>query len=279
MDGFNENTRNSDVQINSYLPWKMIGLKQFLIFLFFFFSYELINAQDVKIGLLASPTLSWMTVNDASIDSKGKVLGMSMGVQLDYGVSSKLYITLGTSLNISQGGKLQYRDGGNFLPQSELKLPQFNNGPKPIADNSTLTYNCQFWSNSIGLKSLVKESATSKLYLEFPSFGLNRLVKARGSLSQDDKILTEEEDIMKDLRVWNLSVSGGIGIEKRINRNTLFYFSIRYIHFLSDLTLNNGFKAILIEKAVDPAPAVFHSIPENSKAIINGLALNLGLYF
>jgi hypothetical protein len=279
MDGFKENACISDVQINSYLSWKLFGLSRFLIFLFLFFSSQLTYSQDVKIGLLASPTISWMSVDDASIKSKGKVLGMSMGVQIDYGITPKLYITAGTSLNISEGGKLHYRDGGNFLPLSELKLPQFNNGPKPISDNSTLQYNCQFWTTSLGLKSLMKETPKSKIYLEIPAIQLNRLVKARGTISKDEKVLTEEENIIKDLRLWNFSISGGIGIEKRVNRNTLFYSSIRFIHFLSDLTLNNGFKAILIEKAVDPAPDVFHAIPEHSKAIINGLALNLGLYF
>jgi hypothetical protein len=220
-----------------------------------------------------------MNINDASIKSQGEILGMSMGLKLDYGISSKIYVSVGTSLFINQGGTLHYRDGGNFLPLSELKLPQFNKGPRPLSDNSSIEYHAQFWSSSIGFKTLLNETAKSKVYLECPSMHFNRLVKARGTITNNKKILTEEEDIIRDLRPWTLAVSVGLGIEKRISRNALIYSSLQYIHSLSDLTLNNGFKSILIEKGIDPANNIYQTSPDNSKAIINGFALNLGLYF
>ena len=275
----NENTRKFNLRKVGYLLRHMKNLRYsfvFLVSILFFFNSQ---AQEVKIGLLASPTISWMSVNDASITSKAALAGITMGVKLDYGLSTKWYLTLGTALSLNEGGKLQYRDGGNYLPLSELKLPQYNKGPKPIADNSTIEYHGQFWSSSLGIKSIIKETADSKVYLEFPTFNVYRLIKARGTILNNDKVLTDEEDIMQDLRQWNLVLSGGIGIEKRISRNAMFYSSLQYIHFLSDLTLNNGYKSLLITKGADPANDIYELKPDHSKSIINGLALTIGLYF
>jgi hypothetical protein len=238
------------------------------------------KAQDMKVGLLVSPTVSWMSINDASIRSDGALFGIRMGVKLDYGFSSKWYFTLGTALGLNEGGKLTYRDGGSYLPLSELKLPQYNNGAKPISDQSTIEYHGQFWSTSLGLKRILLENADSKIYLEFPTIGIHRLIKARGSIVYDQKVLTAQEDILNDLRQWNLSISGGVGIESRVSRNAMFYTSLQYNHFLSDLTLNNGYKAILIEKGTNPGTTnIYANRPDKSKALINGLALTIGLYF
>lgn len=279
MVGNNENTLIFNLRKFGYLPCKMKIFKGLLTLTFLVAVILTIKAQDMKVGLLASPTVSWMSINDATIRSDGALSGISIGVKLDYGITPKWYITLGTALGLNEGGKLTFRDGGNYLPLSELKLPQYNNGPKPISDQSTIEYHGQFWSTSIGLKRIIKEHAESKIYLEFPALGIHRLIKARGSIDYDSKVLTEEEDILKDLRQWNLSISGGVGIEKRVSRNAMFYTSLQYIHFLSDLTLNNGFKSILIEKGNNPSTDIYANRPDKSKALINGLALTIGLYF
>lgn len=238
------------------------------------------EAQRLKLGVYSAPTMSWLNTNDATIKSSGVQLGYSMGVVADYLIRSRWSLEIGSNLSLRQGGTIQYKTGGNLWPLSELKNPQYNTGPKPIKDLSTLKYNLQFWSCQIGFKRHFREKEYTKMSVNFPTLHIAKLINARGSILQE-KLVATDEDIKRDLRDYNLAWSMGVGIEKRIRQSTSVYASLQFMHFLSDLTLNNGFRSNLVSAGDinDPTDDVYEQYDDNTRVLLNSISIKIGLLF
>lgn len=252
----------------------------FSSFIVVFVAIQTLDAQRLKLGLNSAPDISWISTNDITVKTSGAKLGYSMGVIADYLLKPRWSVELGSSLSLNQGGKIRYETGGNFWPLSELKFSKYNTGHKPLKDNTTLDYNLQFWSAHLGLKKHFREKQYSKMFLTLPSIHVMKLVNARGAIVQERTVATNE-DIKNDLRIYNMAVSSNIGLEKRIRPNTSVYASLEYMRFLSDLTLNNGYKSNLITVGDihDPKDDIYERYDERTRAILNSLSLKIGLIF
>ncbi len=238
------------------------------------------HAQKINLGLHVEPFYSWLTTNDREIRSCGGQLGFKMGVTGEYALSSKWGIGLGTNLALNQGGTLAYRTGGNFWPISELKVPQYNLGPKPVPDNSHLDYHLQYWEANLGLTYRIKKNDEKSLMVALPQFGVHRLLQARGSIN-NSTVLTTGENIMADLENISFSLSSGVGLEKWISLSTRLFINLRYQCFISDITLNNGFKSHFIStgNTADPKDDIYNKYTEKSNTFIHSLGFRLGLLF
>lgn len=238
------------------------------------------KAQKINLGLHLEPYYSWLSTNDKDIKTGNGQVGFKMGVAGEYAISSKWGVQAGTNLSLNQGGTLIYKTGGNFWPDSELKLPQYNLGHKPVPDNSSLDYHLQYWEASAGLKFRIIKNEEKTLVITLPQFGLHRLLQARGSI-HNNTLLTSGENIMADLEKISYSLSSGVGLEKWISPSTRIFAHLVYQCFVSDITLNNGFKSNLVSKGSsgDPKDDIYNYYTEKSNTFIHSLGLRLGLLF
>lgn len=238
------------------------------------------HAQSLKLGLYAEPVFTWMSSSDKEIKSGGGNLGLRMGVSGEYLFNKRWALGASTSLSINQGGSLLYKTGGNFWLESELKSPNYNQGYKPVPDNSRLTYQLQFWEAGLGLKYRMESHEEKNYYLEPLQMGIHKLLKARGAI-HNNGVLTGGENILPDLQKMSFSIGVGMGQERRIGRRTWLSAGIRYQRFLSDLTLNHGFKSRIISQGNngDPNNDIYTRFPENSNTFIHGLSIRLGFVF
>lgn len=238
------------------------------------------SGQKINLGLHVEPFYSWLSTNDKEIKSDGGQLGFKMGIAGEFAFSTKWGIQLGTNLSLNQGGKLHYQTGGNFWPISELKVPQYNLGNKPVPDNSTLDYHLQYWEANLGIKYRIVKNEEKTLVISLPQIGVHRLLQARGGI-RNSTLLTSGENIMSDLEKFSYSLSSGFGVEKWISPSTRFFANLQYQCFVSDITLNNGFKSLFISKgnSGDPKDDLYHQYTEKSNTFIHSLGFRLGLLF
>lgn len=268
-------------QFRIFAPSKLglIKIYSFLLVLLTLNSVS-VYAQKINLGLHIEPVYSWMSSSDVEIRGGGGQLGFKMGVTGEYVLSTKWSIAAGTNLSLNQGGTLIYTTGGNFWPNSELKVPQYNIGQKPVPDNSLLEYHLQYWEANLGIKYRIEQDEIKTIAIELPQFGVHRLLQARGSI-HNNKELTTGENIMPDIEPVSFSLTTGIGIEKRISRSTRVFGSIRYQCFFSDVTLNKGFKSHFVShgNTGDPKDDIYTRYIEKSNTFIHSLGFRLGLLF
>lgn len=251
-----------------------------LLVILFLVSISQAYAQSFKFGISTSANLTWISTNDITIKSLAPMTGVTMGLQADYMFKPQWVLEAGTAFFLNQGGKLSYNTGGNFWPASELKIPKYNHGPKPIADGSVLQYNMKLWSISLGLKKMFNRRQEARTFVELPTLYFSEVVKARGAL-YNQKMLTDNENIIQDLHRFQFGLGTGVGIEKNISKNAAVYLTAQYIQYLTDLTKNGGFKSnfISLGNTSDPADDIYEQYPEHSRALLHGLSLKIGLLF
>lgn len=237
-------------------------------------------AQALKIGFGITPQLSWLTSNDASVKSDGAQMGFGMGINSEYELKNHWKVIAGANLALNQGGKLKYSTGGNIWPNSELKSPLLNSGPKPIPDQSSFNYDLKYWTISLGLKRTISDKEDTKIFVEVPKFNFSKIFSARGAILNEE-LLTTDENIISELNTSQIGLSASIGLEKRIGRSAFWYSNAEFLHSLRDLTLNNGYKSIRIHEGdpADPFDDKYQIFKEKSKVSLNVLSIRIGVLF
>jgi len=239
-----------------------------------------LSAQALKIGFGVTPQLSWLTSNDASVKTAGSKLGFGMGINSEYELKNRWKIMAGANLVLNQGGILRYSIGGNIWPNSELKSPFLNSGPKPIQDHSSFDYDLKYWTISLGLKRTISDKEDTKVFIEIPKFNFSNIFSARGAILNDE-LLTEDENIINELNSSQLGISAAIGIEKRIGRSAFWYTSFEFLRTIQDLTHDNGYKSVITHEGdpSDPFDDKYQIFKEKSKVSLNVLSIRLGVLF
>jgi hypothetical protein len=241
---------------------------------------DMLSAQALKIGFGIAPQVSWLSSNDASVKTAGAQLGFGMGINSEYELKNRWKIVSGASLALNQGGRLHYFTGGNIWPNSELKSPLLNSGPKPIPDHSALDYDLKYWTISLGLKRTISDKEDTKVFIEIPKFNFSKIFSARGAILNDE-LLTTDENVINELNSSQLGLSAAIGIEKRIGRSAFWYTSAEFLRSMQDLTRNNGYKSIRTSEGdpADPFDDKYQIFKEKSKVSLNVLSIRLGVLF
>lgn len=254
--------------------------KTLYISLLFTIAISNISAQALKIGFGVTPQLSWLTSNDASVKTAGSQLGFGMGINSEYELKNRWKIVAGANLALNQGGKLRYSIGGNIWPNSELKSPLLNSGPKPIPDHSSFDYDLKYGTVSLGLKRTISDKEDTKMYVELPKINFSKIFSARGAILNEE-LLTTDENIINELNPFQLGLSAAIGVEKRIGRLAFWYSSAEFLRTIQDLTKDNGYKSVRYHEGdpIDPFDDKYQIFKERSKVSLNVLSIRLGVLF
>lgn len=203
------------------------------------------NERPFRLGILASPSVSWFKPDTKDYVSEGNTLGFTYGVIGDFFLGD--YYAISTGLNISHfGGKLSFRD----------------NHPTHGALDIERKYMLQYLELPLTLKMQTPEFGYMAYFVRF-GFAPGINLKAKG---EDQYIagsrFTEEIDLKSRTPFLRAALIIGVGVEYSLGAKT---------SLVAGLTYNNGFTNSI--KGRNTALNV------NPSATANLMQLNLGIMF
>jgi hypothetical protein len=229
--------------------------------------------QDVqaRFGLHLSPVISWLQSDDNLINSNGIRLGIKFGGTVEFPVKDYFSVTSGFGFGLSHGGKLLHKIGGNLLPESDLSEPNLNSGSKPLPDDTNLGYALTTMEIPVGTKFIL-ERDLRKYFVQFPVLTLGFITRAKGEI-QGGEVRSSNEEIGKDVNLFNISWGMGIGMEKTVYEGFTLQGGIYWQRGLTDITGNDGKKAKL------NSSGSYEFIQEDSKGVLSALVFQFGIVF
>lgn len=203
------------------------------------------SERPFRLGIIASPSVSWFKPDTKDYVSEGNTLGFSYGIIGDFFLGD--YYAVSTGLNISHlGGKLSFRD----------------NHPTHGALNIERKYILQYLELPLTLKMQTPEIGYLTYFVRF-GFAPGVNLKAKG---EDQYVagsrFTEEVDLKSRTPFLRAALVIGIGAEYALRGKT---------SLVAGLTYNNGFT-----NNIKGRNSVLNV---NPSATANLLQLNLGLMF
>ncbi len=187
-----------------------------LIPVIFFSMVRMIHAQKAELGLQFSPALAWMKPSEKEWKNDGMRFGFRYGVNVDLMFSDHYGIGTGI-LMAHRGGRLTFQD--------TLKI----------------RFRFQYLDVPVVLKMRTGEIGYMRYYGIFgmtPGFRLS--AKAQNS---SGGLTYEEVDIKDDIRLTNISLTIGLGIQYILSGNTRLVAGIEFNNGFSDLLKDDNVKA------------------------------------
>ena len=231
--------------------------------------------RTVRIGFQTSPMISWINNDDNLIIRNGGNIGLKLGTTADIYFRDNYSFTLGINLAFHEGGEFRYEIGGNYLPKSDLSDPALlQTGEKPLPDGTKIQYNLQYIEFPIGLKIRSKEFGYIRYFVEAPVFHFAFLTRGRGDI-ESDQFKFEQENIYKDLSVFNVFWGFGAGLEYSISENNSLVGGLYYQNGLIDFTRDNGHRAVDNPEIIPP----YLLQKDDSRATVSNIILKIGILF
>jgi hypothetical protein len=212
-------------------------------------AFTVIHAQSdrpFRLGILASPSLSWFKPDTRGYESEGNTLGFTYGIIGDFFLGD--YYAVSTGLNISHfGGKLSFSD--NHATHGALDIQR--------------KYIHQYLELPLTLKMQTPEIGYSTYYVRFGfAPGINLKAKGEDQYSAGGSRFTEEIDLKSRTPFLRAALIVGLGVEYSLGGKT---------SLMGGVTYNNGFTNNL--KGRNTALNV------NPSATASLIQLNLGVMF
>lgn len=229
-----------------------------------------------RLGLSASPFISFLGSNDPTINPDGSNVGFHLGMdaELYFGpdaIDEKNYaITTGFGIVFNNGGALTHNLGGELWKSGELRPPLVDDVTgvvQPIPNGATLGYKVQALRVPIGIKMRTNEIGYFRYFGHVPFF-LDVATSARGTVESSTINTDKAQNINKDVNPLNLSWGIGGGAEYSLSSGTSATAAIFFHNGFLDVTNNKGEQ--------NSSPTVTR---EDSKTIINAITLKLGFLF
>lgn len=189
---------------------------------------------DLRIGVHASPLVSWFGSDNGNIISQGAKPGFNFGISANKYFSENYAVTFGIDL-INAGGKLATNSDSFFTLKSKESTTT-----TPVLAGKTITYNIQYLAIPIGLKL----QTTQIGYVSFfTNIGIDPKVVIGGKASipaQNDGITItpkiDKQNAMAELKPFNLGYHVTIGAEYGVGGNTVLVFGVGYENNFLDIT-------------------------------------------
>jgi hypothetical protein len=174
--------------------------------------------QKVKLGLVLTPQLSWLSCDNPAITNESPAAGISYGLLIDYFFSKNYAIS--TALLMSHtGGKLKFNGQG------------FQLNSTPIPQGQEIKYNLSYVELPVGLKLKTK---LFRRTIYYGQIGLTPMVNTR-SHDQFDRNLSKEVGLL------NVAYHFGGGIEYSLGGETFLNSSVFFTKGIFDTLTNKTF--------------------------------------
>ncbi|MCB0641013.1 MAG: outer membrane beta-barrel protein [Phaeodactylibacter sp.] len=232
--------------------------------------------QRFRLGFQASPTFSWLDSDDKFINSSGTSLGLRLGMRGDYFFAEKYALTSGIGFGFNQGGTLLHDTGGELWPRSDLS----NESLRVLPDGVKLKYNIRYVEVPFGLKMFTNEIMRDmRFFFEVPVIILGIKSNAIGDISGASQTgqNSEDENIDKDVNLFNLSWGLGGGIEYNVRGS-----SKGDTNLFAGFFFNQGFTDVTDDRAVkyvDDGNGNITTEAEDSNGIIRAITIYVGVMF
>ncbi len=199
-------------------------------------SFNAMAQGDLRFGVQASPSFSWLDSDDKFVNSNGTNLGLRLGVFGEYYFQENYAFTTGIGFAFGQGGTLLYDERGQFWTETE-DLPS---AIDTIPAGARLKHTVQYVEIPVGLKLRTREFGHIRGFAE-PNITFGFKSKALGDLEATgfgDE--TRDLNIKKEINGLALSWGFGIGGEYSVSTATAIILGIYYQRIFTDVTDNNG---------------------------------------
>lgn len=193
--------------------------KEILIYSLLLLTVCNLSAQKIRFGFQANPQLNWLNSNKTNINSEGKLLGLSTGIELDIFFAENYAFSTGVFIN-SAGGKLSYQDTLQISPDENIY--SINN----------IEYRNQYLSFPLGLKFKTIEIGYSSFWL---NPGLTPMFKLKASANLPDQNI-ENIDFSDETNWFNMNYFIEAGIEYSLGGNTAIVGGLGYYSGIMDIT-------------------------------------------
>ncbi len=246
-------------------------MKKIALTFTFFMALQFVSwaQQEIRFGVNASPTWSWLRTDDKLLEGAGSNWGLKFGVTGEYYFARNYASFVGLGFGFNHGGTLLngYAEGA-FWPNTDLSDPRLDT----LAKDAKLHYRLTYVEIPFGLRFRggSNEDSRLKFYAEAPIFTLGFLTKALGDIRGNTPVQSEDENIKKDVNSLSLSWGAGAGIEYELASNATLVTGLVFQQQFTDMTDDSG--------------AVFDSRTntwkkEKSKGSFNALSLRLAIFF
>lgn len=237
--------------------------------------------KPVRLGFLTKPALTWLTVDNKELNSKGVRAGFSFGFMIDLAIArnNNYAFATGLMLNMADGGKLKF---------DELREVKGVEGLQHVKSDMSINY--QWLEVPLTLKLKTNQIGYMTY---FGQLGLQGGVKlsakqsgeyyAKSSPNMTPETLTKE-NINSDTRLFNAGLLVGIGAEYNISGSTNLVFGVNYYRGFTNVIKGNVYKldengdianSGLNDASGNPIPA----LGSKRSAILSNISLSVGVLF
>ena len=227
---------------------------------------------DIKFGVQASPTFSWMSTNNNLIDGDGSNLGLKLGILGDYYFTDQYSLHTGLGFHFNAGGLLNYDEEFSRVDIWQESIDDVLPGgtARDTSSGQGYKYSLQYLEIPIGLTLRTREFGFIKYYVR-PSLHLGILTQSRGELRGNDRISEDERfNISSSVNALNLSWSIGAGAEYAISESTSLVGGLSFQSGFADVTTDSG--TSISRPGRQPGR-------DESKGRVNALVVTLGVMF
>ena len=184
-----------------------------------------VYSQGVRMGVVASPQVSWLKSDVGSVKSDGSVMGFNFGLMSDFFFAERYSISTGLYIN-NTGGNLQYDSTGIQTSDGNINLPL----------ESSIRYHLQYIE-----VPLVFHLESNKIgyFVYHAQFGLTNQIRigATGDInSLDDTKDVDGVGIKEEIGLFNVGYNIGGGVNYYFSKNTALSLSLIYTNGFIDLT-------------------------------------------
>ncbi|MDD3685661.1 MAG: porin family protein [Bacteroidales bacterium] len=202
-----------------------------------------IFAQKVSGGLFFGPTMSWMSSDSKTVDTKGMKLGYNFGALLDINLIDNFAISTGIQFN-KMGGDIKFVNGAYNV------TPDEGSPYDTLVAGSSINYNLNYLAIPFGFKGKTNEIGYLTYFLKA---GVTPLIniKTLGTIGTDENILLSDE-----IKLFNMGWHLGGGAEYSLSGNTRVLFEVIYTGGLFDVDNTSVFTTAAMDQKSDPKVAL-----------------------
>jgi len=201
---------------------------------------------QMKFGVHVEPLVSFSGSSSRSVSATGSNLGVALGLEGEYYFNEdkeNYAFTFGLDFSFNKGGKLQFKNRGEFFPNSDLDKNVFvlndaskssyaTGNPIKLAAGTEVRYSISYLELPVGIKLRTNELGQSyvRAFFHLPIAKIMVPLIARGTFYQYDATDLDladeagyvlengleshkEPNIYKDVVPVQVSIGGGIGAE------------------------------------------------------------------
>ncbi len=225
------------MQKNKNMKRIKLNILAFIVFFVPLFAYgqENIAGRNMRFGAQVSPTVSWLSSDHSKVLGGGVDLGLKLGAQAEFGFAENYFFTIGIGFGLGHGGKLQFADGGDILPESALS----DEVPEAIRHNfepdTKIDYKLNYLEIPVGLKLRTREYGYIRYFAEIPIITLGAVTRAKGSINSSN-LDVNKENIRDDVNRLNAQWGLGGGLEYNFSETNAILFGLYYHQGFFDVT-------------------------------------------